>query len=392
MKNNKKEIIKKSNKFIFEYIVKPAILTYGIKALKEGFLKCFIHEINSTFNKNDNSVYEFINKNCNNNDIIFYEDFDNYNYITSNNKSIIKFSNKFNIFIIIKPTRKELIVGNNLSYLDEVYIKLIGTKRNCKIFKDLLLKQKENNKNIIFKTQYKDFVDFINKSEIPNIEKDLYVSRYKEDIFNKIKNHIDIYSSENDNINFSKGLTFLLYGKPGTGKTSIGNSILINFKNKIDRVAYLDDDEFIEEITSEFIPFFKSDKIENFRFIILDEIDLCLYSKNDDKINNSLLKRILRCLDILPPNYIVIMTTNNIDKLPDSLKRDGRCDFKYKITDFNKQEIQEYLSKRNILKEDIENNIKDENGNSIVIGDTINPAYLNKICNLYEQDKRNGKI
>ena len=33
MKKNKNVTIKKSNKFILEYIIKPALLTYGIKGL-----------------------------------------------------------------------------------------------------------------------------------------------------------------------------------------------------------------------------------------------------------------------------------------------------------------------------------------------------------------------
>ena len=48
------------------------------------------------------------------------------------------------------------------------------------------------------------------------------------------------------------------------------------------------------------------------------------------------------------------------------------------------------MSNQNILISDIENNIKDEKGNNVVIGDTINPAYLNKLCNMYKQIKRNN--
>ena len=131
--------------------------------------------------------------------------------------------------------------------------------------------------------------------------------------------------------------------------------------------------------------------IKKYKLLLVDEIDLLIKNNENEKSKNESVLPILKFLDTIPPDHIVIMTTNNIQDLPEPLKRVGRCDFKYEITDFNKEEIDEYLSKQGILKEDIENVVKDENGNYITIGDTINPAYLNELCRMYTQKKINGE-
>ena len=131
--------------------------------------------------------------------------------------------------------------------------------------------------------------------------------------------------------------------------------------------------------------------LKKYDIILIDEIDL-IVKNNEGKVDNERVKELLSMLsNSVRSNIILIMTTNNIQDLPEPLLRSGRCDFKYEITDFNDQEIDEYLSKQGILKEDIEKVVKDKNGNDIVIGDTINPAYLNELCRSYRRIVRNEK-
>ena len=150
------------------------------------------------------------------------------------NTNFLKYSKKQNVFINIKVIEindKDRYEYNKFSYLLTIIGNRNKRKKILNHINDTLTKEKECisyiNSNRLIRIFY---------NEIKN--KDLYVSRYKEDIFNKIKNHIDMYSSKNS-IDYNRGISFLLYGKPGTGKTSIINSILINFKDKINSIRII---------------------------------------------------------------------------------------------------------------------------------------------------------
>ena len=384
---------------MFREIIKPMMINYTKTGIKFGLEKItknyFTEEL--IFTRNEFEEISFILEDKLNINIPY----SNYNtnnlkemgdpFLFYKNTNFLKYSKKQNVFINIKVI--EFSSGsdirmeyNRFSYL----LTIIGNKNKCEKILNYIINNKIIKKDHIKYAGSKRLIK-VSHDEIKN--KDLYTSKHKEDILNKIRNHINMYSSE-EKVEYNRGISFLLYGKHGTGKTSIINSITINFKDKIESIQVINSINDIENsiCETEYIyDIIKYEPFKKYHIILIDEIDLII-KNNDGKVDNEKLRKILNILsNSVKNNIILIMTTNNIQDLPESLLRTGRCDFKYEITDFNEQEIQEYLSKRNILKEDIERLVKDENGNYITIGNSINPAYLNELCRSYRRIVRNEK-
>ena len=210
-------------------------------------------------------------------------------------------------------------------------------------------------------------------------------------------NNIPIYYGEYKMV--SK-LSILLYGEPGTGKSTFAKAV----------ANYLG----IETITSISPDYFYSSNSEssfnrrsgrnyssmfgNRCIYTIDDIDCVCHSRelSDDKENNSTMSNLLQFLDNPPtffykakdgihyPVTIVIATTNYMDKLDDAVKRYGRFDLKIEMVNFTKHEAEEMC---NIYKLNILDLIPD----CTKEGWTISPSYLQAIC-LENIDKNLKKI
>ena len=162
---------------------------------------------------------------------------------------------------------------------------------------------------------------------------------FDNNIEEKIKNHIDTWL-KNEDIYKSRGITFktgiLLYGSPGTGKSSIASAIADYLRCNIiliDSATFKDIN--INEVTGSIS---NDDKMY---VVLLDDIDVILTSRTDDKItidDKATISKLLSFLDSSnsPDNVIFVATTNHIELFDSAITRSGRFDKIIEVQDISK--------------------------------------------------------
>lgn len=235
--------------------------------------------------------------------------------------------------------------------------------------------KKENNKTYVY-TSYNRGESRIFKTF------DQYIFSNKDKVLKYIdhwKKNIPTYYEK---YNMTPKLSILLYGKPGTGKSTFYQCL----------ARYLNFDNCCLINTSNIY-----DKFPTLGFYIIDEIDLFCKSRKAtskdgedgafNKENSYMLQQLLAFLDNPPtfdyrldngqtyPISVVVATTNYFDQLDDAVKRYGRFDLQIELKDFNKSEAEEMcdlydLTLDSVLATD-EINIKPF---------TISPAKLQALC------------
>jgi SpoVK/Ycf46/Vps4 family AAA+-type ATPase len=198
-----------------------------------------------------------------------------------------------------------------------------------------IIKMLENNKlNKIKKYIYdpEGYWDFMNTSDIRNIDSLFLKQNQKNTLMEYVTNFMKTETREDYlKFNIPYKCNILLYGVPGTGKTSTILTIASHIKTNIGVIP------ISREITdSKLVHAFNNVRKNDCKILVMEDID-CLFidRKSNDTLKNSLtLSGILNCLDGLCRNegIIVFLTTNRIDALDDALIRSSRIDYRIEYT------------------------------------------------------------
>jgi len=157
----------------------------------------------------------------------------------------------------------------------------------------------------------------------------------------EILQRVDLFTQSKD-LYLSRGvewyLGLLLYGKPGSGKTSFGKALAKHTKRDLYTLSLggMTDSEFKSAFHS----------ISANALLLLDDIDICINSRDDKGKLGVKLNTLLSCLDGTDSrsDLIVVMTTNRITALDEALIRKGRVDLTKEVSYPDRMAIQQYVS------------------------------------------------
>jgi SpoVK/Ycf46/Vps4 family AAA+-type ATPase len=207
-----------------------------------------------------------------------------------------------------------------------------------------LIKNLENSKKDKIKKYIYDpegYWEFMNTSYCRN-QNSLFLKENEKD---KLIDYItSFYSKETKDeyikFNMPYKCNILLYGIPGSGKTSTILTIASHIKTNIGVIP------ISKEITdAKLVHAFNNVKKNDCKIIVMEDID-CLFidRKSNDTLKNSLtLSGILNCLDGLCRNegILVFLTTNVISALDDALIRSSRIDYRIEYTNADEYQTKE---------------------------------------------------
>jgi chaperone BCS1 len=209
----------------------------------------------------------------------------------------------------------------------------------------IIFRGRFNNSNIWLNTKLRTFDDVF----IPSADKE------------KIMNHVNAFIDKRDwyiKNNIPHHLGIMLYGEPGTGKSSIAQAIVDSINNVSDFIIVEGNEiKYIDSIFDNLLNQHAYDS-SLYRVILFEDVDTGLSDINRDK-SESLNKKmdtgesketdlagILNFLDGIrsPTNCIFIFTTNHIENIDQAILRPGRCDVSVEIKNVCIETLLEFLN------------------------------------------------
>ena len=176
---------------------------------------------------------------------------------------------------------------------------------------------------------------------------------FEDHVKKSIIGHIDSFL-ENEQLYKDRSIMYktgiLLYGDPGTGKTSLANAIASYYKCNL---IIIDMSTFNSLSISRLTAAINAD--DERYIVLLEDIDtmfasLDRTSSTIDKDEKKAVNRLLQFLDsnTSPTNVIFVATTNHIEVLDEAIKRKGRFDKQIEVRGIGKQKAKEMCESFNL--------------------------------------------
>lgn len=175
-------------------------------------------------------------------------------------------------------------------------------------------------------------------------KRDLNTLYFSHGEVNNIINHIDHFETtkamySDKQLLYKTGI--LLYGEPGTGKSSMVNALATKYKRSIislsmNKISSID----FAHLTM----LINNDDLDNY-IILMEDIDTLFLNREEkvekDKNYNDIINQLLQFLDsnTSPNNVIFAATTNHINMLDKALLREGRFDLKIEVKGLNDMNV-----------------------------------------------------
>jgi predicted AAA+ superfamily ATPase len=320
IKNDLLDLVKNKVKDHFgkEFYITDSLTNSPNNKYLFDWLKKYDKEFEVHYSKHSESITDFIK--------LISVTKDTFIYIVTGNKI-----DRYNIYNLIntKDNRKDY----------DMYVYICGkrARKYIKEFEKLMeLRNTMNRSNKIYIVNEVSNQGYsnINVIDLKKRETDtLYFSHGEMD---KIIKHIDHFESTKEmyadkQLLYKTGI--LLYGEPGTGKSSLANAIATKYKRSIITISM----NKVSEIDfGQLTLLINNDDLDTY-IILMEDIDTLFLNREDEKATdknyNDIINQLLQFLDsnTSPNNVIFVATTNHVDKLDAALLREGRFDLKIEV-------------------------------------------------------------
>lgn len=247
---------------------------------------------------------------------------------------------KYRLFFLFR-TRKDVSAADmGVSRRPRESFNIMILSRNVQLIRDLLddcydaAKTSDGSIQVMLHGEYGDWSS-AGRRKIKKLDSVVLQDDQSARIFEDISGFLgrsDRYNSLG--IPYRRG--YLLYGKPGNGKTSLVVSIASVLRMNLYMLnlsaSGMNDSKLLDSVAS----------VPTNSIILLEDVDCAFIErKKSDKDQSALsFSGLLNVLDgvVYQEGRIIFLTTNYIDKLDPALVRPGRVDFKMELKNANKQQ------------------------------------------------------